>query len=59
MLTGIFAELLVVQSLVIAELAQGSSVTVILVLAQRRCELTSDRVLLDRVSRFHLPLGLL
>ena len=39
MLPGILAELLVVQALVLAELANGPPVTVILVLAQRSCEL--------------------
>ena len=36
-LTGVLAELLIVQTLVLAELADGPPVTVILVLAQRCC----------------------
>ena len=59
MLTGVLAELLVVQALVLAELANGPLVTGLLVLAQRRCELTLDRVLRGGSGcccRFHLPL---
>ncbi len=41
-LPGILAELLVVQALVLAELADGPPVTVIRVLVQRPCELTLE-----------------
>ena len=61
MLPGILAELLVVQALVIAELSKGPTVAVILILAQRCCKLTLDRVLLSGglgcCCCFHLPLG--